>query len=154
MFFFSPVNLQNMPVNILKKMPVNIFFAREQMTKMWPWTVKKYPWTGKKVSVNFRSGREPQKSAREPHKWARENVQKNAPERILLPVNFVQNVPVNAKMCPWKFLKKWGSRALSRFTGKKNNTAWTGKRAKRVLVKWKVSEWVKWVKWSDTFFGL
>ena len=46
------------------------------------------------MSVNFRSGREPQKSAREPHKSAREKVQKNARERILLPVNFAQNVPV------------------------------------------------------------
>ena len=52
------------------------------------------------VPVNFSIAREPQKSAREPHKSARENVQKSARERILLPVNFVQKVPVNAKMCP------------------------------------------------------
>ena len=45
------------------------------------------------------------KSAREPHESARENVQKSARERLLLPVNLVQKVPVNVKMCPWKFSK-------------------------------------------------
>ena len=40
-----------------------------------------------------------QKSAREPPKSARENAQKSARERLLLPVNFVQKVPVNVKMC-------------------------------------------------------
>ena len=52
------------------------------------------------VPVNYRIAREQKKSPREPHKSARENVQKSVCDCILLPVNFLQKVPVNAKMCP------------------------------------------------------
>ena len=31
---FSPVKIENMPVNFLKKMPVNIFSAREHFLKI------------------------------------------------------------------------------------------------------------------------
>ena len=106
-YFFLPVN------NLQKCSREQWKSTREQE--------KKCPWTSE-VAVNHEKC---VKSAREPHESARENVQKSARERLFLPVNFVQKVPVNVKMCPWKFLKIWGSRVLSRFTGKKKH--WTGR---------------------------
>ena len=57
-------------------------------------------------------------------KTAREYIQKTARERINLPVNFPKKVPVNAKKYPWTLRENWRSRALLRFTGKKNTVIW------------------------------
>ena len=45
---------------------------------------------------------------------------KKCPWTHQLAREFSEKVPVNAKLCPWTSSKKWGSRALLMFTGKKN----------------------------------
>ena len=87
-----------------------------------PWKhVKICPWTSKSARKKLRF------FCPWTPKSARENDLKSARERTLLPVNFHQKVPMNAKKCPWNMLKKSGSRALLRVTGKKKNTAAGGR---------------------------
>ena len=92
-----------MPVN-LRKLPMNAQFLSSLV--LWAKSAREY----RKV---------PMKSFKKWLPWttksAREKVQKIASERNCWPVNFLQEVPVNPKKCPWKSSKNdvhgnfWGS---------------------------------------------
>ena len=140
-FVKVPVNILKLPVNFWKKscpwtqksarepkkVPVNLKSAREHFQKKVPVNLrkvpvntqipaflvllrKKCPWTAKSAREHF------QIFCPWTTKSAREKVPKSARERIHLPVNFL-------KKCPWTSSKKWGSRALLMFTGKKKRWA-------------------------------
>ena len=136
-FFAREPSKKNLPVNPKKcpwtpkkcpwilKVPVNIFtkFAEVERSRAlfmcsrahFFYLYRKTARELQKVPVNISKF-----YARELRKSARENVQKSARERNQLPVNLRNKVPVNAKLCPWRSSKNRGSRALLRFTGKKN----------------------------------
>ena len=118
------MNLEKVPVNNSAKVPVNIL---KLPVNFW----KKFcPRTQKSAREPKKNGREPQKcpwtfseknararkflhfryfwgkSAREPRKVPVNILNFFAREPRKVPVKKSQKVPVNAKLCPWIFLKK------------------------------------------------
>ena len=137
--------LKNLPVNPKKcpwtwvkcpwtlKVPVNNFLKSAREPQKCPWTITEKSAREHANSCIFGTFEEKVPVNREKCPWTFPNFlpvnhekcpwksPKKCPWTHPLAREFSEKVPVNAKLCPWTSSKKWGSRALLMFTGKKKH---------------------------------